>query len=175
MDAKLTRQLDHLDASLRTLLEQLKDYTDQELNRKPKPEAWSTLQVMHHLMLAEKQSISYVQKKINYTPDLKKAGISSFFKGLLLKSYLAVPIKIKAPEVVSTEKLPVESKFWETAKNWKKQRSEMRDYLNSLSTDTLKKEAYKHPAGGRMGIKQMLDFQQAHFNRHRKQIKKMLY
>ena len=175
MNAKLDKQLHQLDISLRSLLEELKDYSDTDLNRKPNPEAWSALQVMHHLMLAESFSTAYIKKKLSFNPTLKKSGIDDVFKGWLLKAYLNSPFKVKAPKGVDSEVLPTESKFWETAKSWKKQRVELRDYLSSLPEEILKKQIYKHPMAGKMGIKQMLTFHQYHFNRHRKQIKKMLY
>ena len=176
MNATFEKQFDRIDNKLTDLLEELKNYTHQELNRPPAPGKWSAMQTMHHLILAEGYALIYLQKKLSSnTHLLKKAGIKAWGRNLLLKTYLSVPFKFKAPGAVSGENLPKESSFWEVAKKWKQQRSDLRTFLQTIPPEIYKKEAYKHPVTGRTTLKGMLDFFEAHFDRHRKQIKRALY
>ncbi|MEL6637939.1 MAG: DinB family protein [Bacteroidota bacterium] len=174
MNPQLRRQLDALNADLRDLLKELKKYPESDLNRVPKPGAWTVLQVMHHLMLAERGSHQYVVKKLSFDPELKNKSLASRFRILLLDTYLRSPLKYKAPEAIGDKHLPAISSFWEVAKTWEGQREELAAYLAQLPTNYAHKEIYKHPFVGRLTLGQMLRFFQSHFNRHRKQIRRAL-
>ncbi len=173
MNKALQTQFKKLDADFIDLLEDLKQFSDSKLNKKPQEGAWSVLQVMHHLMLAERLSHQYLEKKLSHNPALEKAGLKSKMRSILLKTYLATPLKRKAPAAVG-DNLPEESTFWEVVKQWKQQREELKAFLETLPDDMMNKELYKHPAAGKMTILDMLKFFDSHFTRHRKQINRNL-
>ena len=163
------QKLDQLDIELRNLLRELEAYSEAKLNEKPDEKSWSVFQVMYHLLLSEQYSCQYVQKKLSFAPELKKAGLVSGLRRLALNTYLATPLKFKAPAVVNDD-LPQQATFWEIAKKWKDQRVLLRDYLQELPDEHFNKEIYKHPFAGRLSLDGMLAFFQGHFKRHKKQI-----
>lgn len=173
MDHKVQQKLDQLDKDLRLLLTDLDGYAEQKLNLKPNADAWSVFQVMHHLILSEQTSLRYIQKKLSFNPELKKAGIMAGMRHLFLKNYLKYPLKVKAPTLVS-DSIPEQSTFWEVAKSWKNERQALRTLLNTLPPEIYSKEIYKHPMTGKVTLAAMLDFFQAHFDRHKKQIHRTL-
>ncbi|MEM9921384.1 MAG: DinB family protein [Bacteroidota bacterium] len=174
MNEKLNRELQSLDKGLSALLKEMKVYSDDQLNRSHGEGKWSAIQIMHHLMMSERYSLKYVQKKLSFNPELKKAGFKSTMRRLLVTSYLGSPLKIKAPEAISGENLPDFVSFWDSAKSWKSQREELRAYLEQLPNHLLDKEIYKHPFAGRLSILGMLRFFNAHFKRHHKQVRRVL-
>lgn len=163
-----------LEQERRELLVLLQVRSDEELNRVPGPGQWSAIQVMHHLIISEELSLGYIRKKLSFKPALIKAGFSEKFRRLLLKIYLGLPFKFKAPKGVDDEALPVFASFSETAKRWEAIRSDLAGFLEGVAPDLLDKELYKHPAAGKMTLNGMLDFYLAHFRRHREQILRML-
>ncbi len=174
MHTSLQPIYDKLQADLHSLYEELKGHPDVVLNKKKDEKTWSPLQVMHHLILAEGGSLQYVKKKMSFNPAYEKAGIKTGFRSILLKTYMAAPIKVKAPDFIGDASLPIESTFWETVKVWNKQREELRIFLDEFPDDLLNKEVYKHAFAGRLTIKQMLHFFDIHFLRHRKQIRRTI-
>ena len=171
---KLDAKLKVLDKKLNLLLEELKVYSDDQLNRKPGAKEWSVIQVMHHLMLVESGSQRYLEKKLSFNPELKnKTPITAFRKFLCWVS-LNSPIKFKAPEGVSGQNLPDYVGFWEEVKQWKEQRVKFRQFLSSLPDELMQKEVYKHPFAGRLSLEGMLDFIIYHFDRHHKQIRSII-
>ncbi len=170
INPKTEKQLVLLDKKLNNLLEALKDYSEDQLNRRPGKGKWSVIQVMHHLLLAETGSYNYLEKKLSFNPELGKAGFKSWYRKQGLKFFLWAPFKWKSPKAIGDEKLPERAGFWDTAKQWKDQRLKLREYLATLPPDIFEKEAYKHPRAGRMDIAGMLAFFDWHFTRHRKQI-----
>ena len=174
LDSKVAKKLDRMDAKLTALLEVLKDYSEDTLNKRPGENKWSVMQVMHHLILSEGFGHQYVEKKLSFNPELKNAGALALWRTFLMNTYLKFPFKVNAPEAVSGPKLPEKSSFWEAAKKWKTQRQALRQLFESLPPDHFKKEIYKHPFAGRLTLGGMLDFFDGHFDRHRKQINKIL-
>ncbi len=174
MNQKTAEQLERIDAKLQQLLEKLRSYSDEVLNKKPTPDSWSVLQVMHHLMLAENLSGKYVQKKLSFNPKLEKTNWSTAWRMLVLRSYNYLPIRLKAPANVSSENLPEQSTLSETSEKWLTQRRQLRDYLATLPDDIFDKEVYKHPIAGRLSLLGMLTFFEGHFDRHLAQINRIL-
>jgi len=174
MPAKVAIKLHQLDTDLTLLLEVLKDYSEKTLNKKPAEDKWSVLQIMQHLILVEGYGQSYVEKKLSFNPELKKAGFPVVWRTFLMKTYLKFPIKINAPEAVSGESLPEYSSFWDTAKKWKHQRESLKAMFENMPPEHYDKELYKHPIAGKLTLNGLLDFNISHFARHKKQINKIL-
>ena len=174
INPKLDIQIKSLDKKLNLLLKELKFYNEDQLNRKPKEGSWSVIQVMHHLMMSENGSLKYVKKKLSFNPELGKAGIKASLREMVLNTYLGSPFKWKAPEAISGDNLPQHETFWKTAQQWKNQRIELREFLETLPDELLNKEVYKHPFVGRISIPSMLRFFDRHFNRHNKQIQRII-
>ncbi len=170
---KVEKQLNRLDKKLNLLFEELKHYSDDQLNRKPAADKWSVIQVLHHCSLVENASQKYVQKKLSFNPQLKNKNLITWFRKQILALSLISPFKFKAPEGVGDNLLPENAGFWDTAKQWKEQRIQLKAYMASLSSDLYNKEVYKHPASGRIDLMSMLDFFEMHFDRHLKQIRKL--
>lgn len=162
--------LDTLEEERRELFALLQVRNDEELNRSPAPGKWSAIQVMHHLIISEELSLGYVRKKLSFKPELKKAGFSEKFRRMLLKIYLGLPFKFKAPKGVNDEALPAFVSFSETAQRWDAIRADLAGFLDGVAPDLKDRELYKHPAAGKMTLSGMLDFYLAHFRRHREQI-----
>ena len=174
MHNSLQPLFDKLDADLIDLLEDLKDQPDHVLNEKVSPDKWSIHQTMYHLILAEELSLKYVQKKLSFNPTLKDTGIGTFFRRSALSLYFLYPFKVKAPDAISKENLPNDLRFWEVVKKWKDVRKETKEFIADLPEEMLKKELYKHPAIGKISLKDMLKFFDLHFARHRKQINRTM-
>jgi hypothetical protein len=172
MKKSTAQQLDKLDRQLESLLSELSSYSEAQLNQKPAPGAWSAMQVLHHVLLAEQLSLAYVQKKLSFKPTLKNAGLTGAWHVFLLWTFIYAPLKFKAPANVSEEKLPAHSTLQETAELWKKNRLEMRDYLGALPNEVFHKLIYRHPFAGLLSLDAMLLFFEWHCIRHHKQIRR---
>ncbi len=171
---QLKQRLSTLDKKLNLLLEELKFYSDDQLNRKPSAGKWSVIQNMHHLLLVEQASQKYLEKKLSFNPTLKNVNLLTNMRMLVLWSFLKAPFKWDAPNAVGEEKLPEYVGFWDQSKQWKEQRSSLQQYLAALPTEILKKEVYKHPFAGRLSIAGMLSSIEWHFDRHHRQIRNII-
>lgn len=167
-------QLDQLDNSLHLLFQQLGDYSAEQLNRQPAPEVWSPLMVTKHMMLAEGQSVKYLQKKLSFDPVIDKAGLLSRLRSWVLDLYFRSPIRRKAPEAIGDDALQGPHDLENLRTQWLAYRSELRQLLATVPPARYQEEVYKHPIVGRLSLSGMLQFFQGHFDRHRRQIESRL-
>ena len=170
MKNKALKKLDKLDESLNQLLSDLDSYTNEQLNQRPENGGWSVTQILNHLILSEKGSIAYCNKKLSFNPKLKSAGLVSELRLKVIQTYMSLPLKVKAPSIVGTEALPPTDDLDNLKALWKKHRSDVQEFINTLPDEYLKKEIYKHPMGFRLSLVGMLGFFEAHFKTHQKQV-----
>lgn len=168
---KLYRTLEDERDSLFSIL---KNYNDKTVNKQPGPQQWSAQQVMNHLILSEKYSVGYCQKKLSFNPELKKAGIGSILKAWTVTTYFKLPLKIKAPKGIDTPALPPFESLDDIKSKWEAERGTMKQFIEAVDEQYLDKEIYKHPFAGRLTLYGMMKFFIAHFRHHRKQIRKAL-
>ncbi len=156
-------------------LQNLEQYSTEQLNRPASDGGWSVLQNLHHLILAETNSLRYIRKKTSSGSEgIPKVGLGERWRGFLLWAYLKWPAKIKAPAGVSTEALPAQSTLAETRAAYEQLRREWATYIDQVPSELLNRAVYKHPVAGRVGFREALIFFNAHFDRHVGQMQRLI-
>lgn len=174
MRAKILGQIESLNKLTESIFKELESYSEAALNARPHPNSWSALQNLNHLVLSEKLSLAYCNKKLSFNPKLKKAGVSSALGSLLVNASLRSPIKVKAPINVGSEALPLHDTLASIRKTWGENRTDMKDYIENLENEYIDRAVYKHPFGSRLSLLGMVSFFKAHMKRHRRQLRKAL-
>lgn len=170
----LTKVLDEIDENLKDIFIYLGQFSNDELNKKPAPEAWSINEIIQHLLLSEEQSLNYVKKKIQlHQGPIPKANPTSRLRALVLSTSMKQPIKLTAPEN-STKGIVENTDFNELKERWLAFRKHLRAYLTSIDAAFLSADFYKHPVVGKMDVWGMLNFFETHLTRHEKQMKKTI-
>lgn len=172
--SKYHAKLNKLNQELESLLAFLSSFPSEKLQEKPSPSAWSVVEVMQHLMLAERLSVGYVRKKIQYPHGLKKPGIENHLRLVMLRFFMDAPIKFKAPAIVSEQQFSNEVDFETLAKKWREIRTDMGKLLDEIPPELEDTNIYKHAMAGRLTLEGMFQFFTGHFRRHRKQIERTL-
>lgn len=171
-NSNLQLYFNRMEMDFENLFKFVSQFSNEELNTRPEPKAWSALQVMHHLILSERGSLDYVKKKVYFGSNtLKKASAASRLRAMMLVTSLKQPIKLSAPSEASEAFLPELTTLQETEQLWRTTRREVRDFLAQQTDDILNSDCFKHPITGKMNAWGMLDFFEVHFKRHFKQIK----
>lgn len=145
--------------------------SEKQLQFNPGTGKWNLLQVMRHLITAEKQSFIYIKRKVARHDDVPKAGFDSTLRHALLKIALLLPIKFKAPKIAEVhEDYP---NFGEMKSEWDSLRSEMESLVKESNDTVLAKALYRHPRAGMLNIKQTFEFFEIHITHHQKQMKRI--
>lgn len=144
----------------------------EQLQFNPKPTSWNLLQVTRHLVTAEKQSMILIHRKLSKHQKIPKTGLGAFFRHLILKIALILPLKFKAPKIAEvTEDYP---DFESMVSEWAEVRSDMSELINRTDGEVLSKALYIHPRAGALNIKQALEFIETHLSHHQKQMKRIM-
>lgn len=170
----LIEKCDRLDQSLATLLTDLSKHPDEDLAKRPAPNAWSPLEILQHIMIVEKASLQYTRKKTSYPDSLKNAGISRHFRKWLLWFFMALPVKIKAPPVVDERNFDKNATLKSIKNDWENFRAALRAYFENAAQSWENKLTYRHFIAGRLTFDGMLLLFELHFKRHEKQLKRTL-
>lgn len=173
MNTRLNSKLLSLEDTRLALIERLKAQSLSVLETPPAPGKWSVAQIFYHLNRAEALSVLYVNKKRLDTVHLVKTGVKEKITMMIAKIRMALPFALKAPVNVLGD-VPEKVSYTAIIAEWTETRRKLEDLLDSLPDEMLYKNVFKQPDIGRVNIFQMLEFMQAHFNRHQKQVERII-
>ncbi len=174
MDKNILPHWKKLEAHSDRIFSQLEKYSEAILQKQPDAHAWSVSQNVAHLILTERKSLDYMQKKLSHTDmsSAKKAGLGTLFRLWALRTAFALPgLKFKAPSYIE----PIAVKDLKSMQiEWVKLRQEYKNFLEKLPPAWLDAELWNHQRAGKMSVKQMLIFFTDHVDRHARQIERTL-
>ncbi len=169
---KLLATFKNLEKNKTELLLKIKNIEYEKLNKPPEKDKWSIAQIYQHLIISEKLSVMYINKKLHYKTGIQNTNIASAFRLQLLKLAFNLPFTLKAPENVA--KLPEQSTLTEIIDEWEKVRVDLRKIIEELPAEFLSGNIFKHPLAGKMNLYHSLEFFNFHVSHHRKQIERLL-
>ncbi|MEX2463394.1 MAG: DinB family protein [Balneolaceae bacterium] len=168
MKEKTTQLFNRLEEQRKELLAGYESLSPEQLAFKPEPGAWNHLQVLRHIITAERQSLAYIQRRISRGSELTKAGFNSWFRHKILQLALFLPLKFKAPKIAQVDE---EYPDYESMKaEWDEVRAGYQELINMHDGEALAKTIYRHPRAGLLNMNQAIEFMETHISHHIKQI-----
>ena len=168
---RVRNQFERLEKDRLKMIIELDQHPPDTLTIRPAPNKWNTLQIIFHLMAAERNSVMYISKKRLGGTAVPRATWVSGLKSAALTLALRF-LKWKAPKVLPEP--PAELNYAELKQQWNSLREHMKILLDELSEDMMGRTIFRQPNAGYLNIPQALRFMQDHFEHHRKQVEKIL-
>ncbi len=173
MTKTLEALFDRLEIQRQALFASLTSVSESKLHQAPYGK-WSVIQILNHLVSAERLSVMYLQKKIQAIDQTDRSGILEELKMVLLIVSQRLPgLKFKAPKVV-VEMTPTSGDLESISKEWERVRAELKSLLEKIPEGKETKLIYKHVRAGRLNTVHALKFFREHIIHHTPQIKKLL-
>ena len=164
MISELRRRSESLEESRRRFVHQVEVLTVAQQDFRPSSSSWSAVQVVHHVMLAERESLRFIQGgREPGARSLKHAALSA-----LVRVMLASGLRLKAP--LESIKPKEELSLKEVSKQWTRVRQDLQIYLDRIPEDGLERLVFRHPIAGPFNIVQTLGFFSAHLRHHERQL-----
>ena len=166
------RRFERLESSRRALLDSLAGLDDEALRRPPAPGAWSIVQVLGHLTLAEEATLAYLRKKTQAAPStIPPAGIASWLRMIAVAAMLRAPVRRKAPALTANP--PAERGLAEARAHWDRVRADWTVFLDAFPAELAGRAVFRHPFAGRMSLAHTLGFMEEHLRHHARQVDRL--
>lgn len=169
---RLQSSYQHLEEARASFLKEMQNLPA-ELLAASNENRWSILQIIAHLITAERLSVMYMQKKIQGMEDAGDTGLWEQVKMSLLIISQRLPLKFKAPRAVVQQTIRATS-LQQLEEEWDLVRNDMKALLDKIQPYQSKRKIYKHVVAGKLNASQALRFFHEHFLHHLPQIKRLV-
>lgn len=173
MNPSLQKEFNSFEQKKTELLDKLDAHSNSTLSQRPDESSWCVLQVLDHLEKIELATINYLEKKLSHNAPLKKSGFMTSLKSFALHNALKIPFaKYRAPKRLMGGDEP--RNYEEIKESWLATRLKLAEMLEPMSEELIHAEFFNNPNVGRIKIIQQMSFLNLHFDRHRKQVDKII-
>lgn len=173
MNPGIKKRFDKLQDQKNVLVDKVQNLDDEKINSKVNGDGGTLGQVYYHLFLVEEGTLRYMADKVKEISAIERAGMKSWYSSVLLKFFLAMPWKYKAPRRVS-ESIPEQVDIKKVIEDWTQIRDRFNLLLTAQEDKYLSKKIFKHPRIGYINFFQTLEFIEAHHQHHFRQINNLL-
>ncbi len=160
------RELDAIVARRNDLVGRLRALPEAELAVRPGPDVWSALEVVEHMVVAERAVLRGL-----FEPRLLEQPRQTLRHRIMNRLIIAIlrgPISVKVPtrSMVPSGERGLE----EMVADWEETHRRLRDFIEGADPARLAAPAFRHPVSGPLTAAQATRMLGVHLERHTKQI-----
>jgi len=168
---RLERLSDALEERRHQFLTRLRSLNPEQLQFRPRPGAWSLLQVARHLAIAEEAGAAYRPREAAAGGPLRRNWRHRFgYAAVWFVVTTGVRVRVPAEGLSPESDAPLD----ETEERWERAGAALRDRLAPLDEEGARGEFLRHPIGGPMDAEQSLRFYIRHFDHHMRQVRRIM-
>lgn len=170
MKTQLLKQIESLDIDRKALVDELRQFSMDTLARKPGENRWSILEIVEHMVLAERTILKNLPDS-----ELTTEGSQSL-KSRVLYPVIVFVLSRRIPvKVPSRSMLPKgESSLEELCGRWDENFNWLKSHLEGLGPGGHRQTIFSHPVVGPIDTAQAVKMARLHFDTHRRQIRTLL-
>jgi len=162
--------LDRIDALRRAVLDDVASVAEAQRRRRPASDAWSMLEIVEHLVLAERVVLgpSAQWRDRASSPRSWRHRLRYQMVRLVLRQRIKVGIP-------SEQLRPAgRASFEQLQKAWTANHVALRDFVLSLDRAGARRAIFHHPIAGPLTVPQALSLLEAHLRGHAAQVRRLL-
>lgn len=170
MRGRLQQRLRTLDERRRALLNEVEALSGERLTAKPLPGKWSILEIVEHLVLAERDVLQNLPEPSQLVdrPRRLKARVGYPLVMFVLKH----GIRAKVP---SSRMVPTGSaSLAELRRQWDETHQWLRAYVDGLERDDFGRAVFEHPIAGPLTVDQAIRMDLVHLDTHMREIRRLV-
>lgn len=166
----LAVSLDRLDSTRNALLAQVELLSAEQLRARPAAGGWSVLEVVEHLVIAEREVLEGLPDPDTLVARPRGLKARVLFGMVVLVIGLGIPVKVPSRRMIPKGDRDLEElrRMWDENSAW------LRSYVAGLDAAGLERAVFRHPVSGPITTPQAVKLDQAHIERHRGQINRIL-
>jgi uncharacterized damage-inducible protein DinB len=149
-------------------LGELSPWNSGQLRFSCKPESWSALQVLDHVVRTERGILSEMQKNVQ---RCERVPVVQRLRSDLLIQLMRSPARVQVPRPVARFILPGDAlDLAELTAAWNDSQAKLSQWAGQVREEETAYAAFRHPASGWMSALQGVLFLAAHARHHRYQL-----
>jgi hypothetical protein len=166
---RLNKRLHAFNEKRGALLDEMEALDPAKLVAKPLAGKWSILEIIEHLVLAERAVLQGL-------PDQSRLGererrLKHRFRYLIVMFVLryGIPVQVPSPAMVprGARSLPELRRLWDENQEW------LRAYISGLDRKGFRRAVFEHPVAGPLSVEQAVHMDQVHLDTHIRQIRRL--
>jgi hypothetical protein len=170
MHDQLQRALQAVDKSRCALLDELEVLGSKTLVAKPLPGKWSILEIVEHLVLAEREVLQNLPDPSELVEVRRSAKTHFTYPMVMMVLRWGIPVKAPSPGMIPTGT----SSFAALRRQWDESQQWLRAYVAGLDQDGIGRAVFQHPVAGPLNVQQAVHMDQLHITTHTRQIRRLL-
>jgi uncharacterized damage-inducible protein DinB len=171
MNAQLEKSFNNLASAQQEFRQKLAPFTGERARFKPNGTEWSAIQVLQHVIDAEKRTFASVRHRLKSATTADKAGILSHIKFAFMKYVMKTNRRFKMPQGLTQPN--GEQSLDELKQEWADYRDKWKNYLEGVKEEKLPVVALDHPVFGSFNLIQSLEFVAVHARHHMYQLQRI--
>ena len=166
---RLDKRLQAFNDKRRALLDEMGGLDPATLVAKPLAGKWSILEIIEHLVLAERAVLQGLPdpSRLREQERRLKHRISYVIVMFVLKYGIPVQVPSSAMIPQGNRSLGELHRLWDESQEW------LRAYMDHLDPRGFREAVFGHPVAGPLSVEQALHMGQVHFDSHVRQIRRL--
>lgn len=170
MKTRLLKQIETLDIDRKALLDELRQFSMDTLARKPGEDRWSILEIVEHMVLAERTILKNLPDSELTTDEPQSLKSRVLYPIVVFVLSRKIPVKVPARSMLPKGKSSLE----ELSGRWDENFGWLKSHLKDLGPGEHRLAIFSHPVVGPIDTAQTVKMARLHFDIHRRQIRTLL-
>jgi len=152
------------------LLQQLGSLSSEVLSFKAAPDKWSIVEVVEHLVIAEKELLKQLSTNVPTSTLGPESKTPEKYQTVIKVMVRDIPVDVPDESLQPHGRLPLN----ELLRLWDAMRKRLAELLAEIKSENIGNPVYRHPYGGPLDISETLQFFEVHFDNHMRHIDRIL-
>jgi hypothetical protein len=170
MLSNIQQQYDSLTLKLEALLQHLDSLSGEELSFKAGPDRWSVVQVVEHLVIAEKSLLKQLSTHVPTSTLDPEAKTPEKHQTVIKVMERDIEVDVPHESLEPHGNIALE----DLLNQWNDIRAKLPGWLAEIKPEKKDDPVFQHPYGGPLDIADTLQFFEVHFDNHMRHIDRIL-
>ena len=166
---RLDKRLQSFNERRGALLDEMGTLDAATLVAKPLAGKWSILEIIEHLVLAERAVLQGLPEPSRLTERERRLKHRLTYVIVMFVLKYGIPVQVPSPAMVpqGNRSLGELRRLWDENQAW------LRAYIGRLDRQGLSRAVFEHPIAGPLSVEQALHMDQVHLDTHVRQIRRL--
>jgi hypothetical protein len=166
---RLNRWIQAFDDRRRALLDELAALPPEALKAKARPDQWSILEIVEHLVLAERLVLGGMPPAAELVARRRSLKNRCIYPIVIFVLRFKIPVKVPTKRMLPTGQVSLAEvrSAWDENLRW------IRAYVAGLAPGGGRRAVFLHPVAGPITLTQALRMDRLHFATHLRQIRRL--